>query len=200
MQHFASKLLHEDGGRYQLVSCTQSGRRSRRQMMSTKATTLNSEQNVIKVLLLSLHLLVVVHLTQHKLPATLCVAHAHLLLALVVLLLLARRVVPVDRRQHWSCRHHCNYRRSLTEMYVKMSNKSTRLQTDNLQGQFLLKLRAVATRFLPSAIITINCTHYLGTSIYYLDLLKCNWPHPNWTMRGMRIMHKPATMVQICLL
>ena len=200
MQHFASKLLHEDGGRYQLVSCTQSGRRSRRQMMSTKATTLNSEQNVIKVLLLSLHLLVVVHLTQHKLPATLCVAHAHLLLALVVLLLLARRVVPVDRRQHWSCRHHCNYRRSLTEMYVKMSNKSTRLQTDNLQGQFLLKLRAVATRFLPSAIITINCTHYLGTSIYYLDLLKCNWPHPNLTMRGMRIMHKPATMVQICLL
>ena len=126
MQHFASKLLHEDGGRYQRVSCTQSGRRSRRQMMSTKATTLNSEQNVIKV---SLHLLVVVHLTQHKLPATLCVAHAHLPLALVVLLLLARRVVPVDHRQHWSCRHHCNYRRSLTEMYVKMSNKSTRLQT-----------------------------------------------------------------------
>ena len=134
MQHFASKLLHEDGGRYQRVSCTKSGRRSRRQMMSTKATTLNSEQNVIKVLLLSLHLLVVVHLTQHKLPATLCVAHAHLPLALVVLLLLARRVVPVDHRQHWSCRHHCNYRRSLTEMYVKMSNKSTRLQTDNLQG------------------------------------------------------------------
>ena len=64
-------------------------------MMSTKATTLNSEQNVIKVLLLSLHLLVAVHLTQHKLPATLCVAHAHLSLALVVLLLLARRVVPV---------------------------------------------------------------------------------------------------------
>ena len=72
MQHFARKLLHEDGGRYQRVSCTQSGRRSRRQMMSTKATTLNCEQNVIKVLLLSLHLLVVVHLTQHKLPATLC--------------------------------------------------------------------------------------------------------------------------------
>ena len=95
-------------------------------MMSTKATTLNSEQNVLKVLLLSLHLLVVVHLTQHKLPATLGVAHAHLPLALVVLLLLARRVVPVDRRQHWSCRHHCNYRRSLTEMYVNMSNKSTR--------------------------------------------------------------------------
>ena len=51
MQHFVSKLLHEDGGRYQRVSCTQSGRRSRRQMMSTKATTLNSEQIVIKVLL-----------------------------------------------------------------------------------------------------------------------------------------------------
>ena len=123
MQHFASKLLHEDGGRYQRVSCTQSGRRSRRQMMSTKATTLNSEQNVIKVLLLSLHLLVVVHLTQHKPPATLCVAHAHLLLALVVLLLLARRVVPVDRRQHWSCRHHCNYRRSLTEMSRCQTNR-----------------------------------------------------------------------------
>ena len=158
MQHFASKLLHEDGRRYQRVSCTQSGRRSRRQMMSTKATTLNSEQNVIKVLLLSLHLLVVVHLTQHKLPATLCVAHAHLLLALVVLLLLARRVVPVDRRQHWSCRHHCNYRRSLTEMYVKMSNKSTRLQTDNLQGQFLLKLRAVATDW--ASVVSAECDYY----------------------------------------
>ena len=156
MQHFASKLLHEDGRRYQRVSCTQSGRRSRRQMMSTKATTLNSKQNVIKVLLLSLHLLVVAHLTQHKPPATLRVAHAHLLLALVVLLLLARRVVPVDRRQHWSCRHHCNYRRSLTEMYVKMSNQ--RIQTDNLQGQFLLKLRAVATDW--ASAVSAECDYY----------------------------------------
>ena len=153
MQHFASKLLHEDGRRYQ---------RSRRQMMSTKATTLNNEQNVIKVLLLSLHLLVVVHLMQHKPPATLCVAHAHLLLALVVLLLLARRVVPVDRRQHWSCRHHCNYRRSLTEMYVKMSNKSTRLH-----GQFLLKLRAVATDW--ASAVSAECDYY-----YKLYLLPGN--------------------------
>ena len=125
MQHFASKLLHEDGGRYQRASCTRSGRRSRRQMVSTKATTLNSEQNVIKVLLLSLHLLAAVHLTQHKLPATLFVAHAHLPLALVVLLLLARRVVPVDRGQHRSCRHHCNHRRSLTEIEVETNRPET---------------------------------------------------------------------------
>ena len=120
MQHFASKLLHEDGGRYQRVSCTQSGRHSRRQMMSTKATTLNSGQNVIKVLLLSLHL-VAVHLTQHKLPATLCVAHAHLPLALVVLLLLARRVVPVDRA--YIGRADIT---AITVILVEISNKSTR--------------------------------------------------------------------------
>ena len=49
VQHIGSKLFHEDGVRYWRVSCTRAGRRSRRQMMSTKATTPNSEQNVIQV-------------------------------------------------------------------------------------------------------------------------------------------------------
>ena len=73
-----------------------------------------------------------------------------------------------------------------------MSNKSTRdYKQTNFRGSFYWNrgrlLPTGQVRFLPSAIITVNCTHYLGTSIYYLDLLKCEWPHPNWTMRGMRL-------------
>ena len=157
MQHFASKLLHEDGGQYQRVSCTQSGRRSRRQMMSTKATTLNSEQNVIKVLLLSLHLLVVVHLTQHKLPATCsaCASSAG-----------PRHPAPAGET---SCSS-----RSPPTLVVQTSlqlqeivNRNVcqdvkqidqRLQTDNLQGQFLLELRAVATDW--ASAVSAECDYY----------------------------------------
>ena len=56
-----------------------------------------------------------------------------------------------------------------------------RLQTDKLQEQFLLKSRAVATDWASAVSAECDytrCTHYLGTSIYYLDLLKCDWPHP----------------------
>ena len=160
MQHFASKLLHEDGGRYQLVSCTQSGRRSRRQMMSTKATTLNSEQIVIKVLLLCLHLLVVVHLTQHKLPA------CHALCGACTSSAGPRRPAPAGET---SCSS-----RSPPTLVVQTSlqlqeivNRNVcqdvkqidqRLQRDNLQGQFLLKLRAVATDW--ASAVSAECDYY----------------------------------------
>ena len=198
MQHFASKLLHEDGGRYQRVSCTQSGRRSRRQMLSTKATTLNSEQNVIKVLLLSLHLRV----AQTPCHASCCACASSAG---------PRRHAPAGETS-------CSSRSpptSVVQISLQLQeivNRNLgqnvkqidqRLQTDNLQGQFLLTLRAVATDWASAVSAECDytrCTHYLGTSIYYLDLLKCDWPHPNWTMRGMQFMHKPATIVQICLL
>ena len=166
--------------------------------MSTKATTLNSEQHVIKVLVLSLHL-IVAQTPCHALCSA-CASSAG-----------PRRHAPAGETS-------CSSRSPPTSV-VQISLQlqeivninlgqnvkqiDQRLQTDNLQGQFLLTLRVVATDWASAVSAECDytgCTHYLGTSIYYLDLLKCDWPHPNWTMRGMQFMHKPATIVQICLL
>ena len=154
MQHFASKLLHEDGGRYQRVSGTQSGRRFRRQMMSTKATTKCNKSTLAQSSSSCSCTPYAAQTPCHALCSACASSAGPRSPAPAGETSCSRRLPPTSVVQT-SLQLQEIVNRNVCQDVKQIDQ---RLQTDNLQGQFLLKLRAVATDW--ASAVSAECDYY----------------------------------------